>query len=138
MKYLLDRFDFYLNFSYAAIIYLLNKKLDTVFGKTVECVYKHRNIKLLFSSEAFEREIRNPLFRSGHVYSDYLAAAELNRSTVTMNKPRFVGISVLSLAKEMMYWYHYEKLSKLFPENRLLFTDTGTTLFFTLIYSQTT
>ena len=107
----------------------MNEKFDdAVFGKTVECVYKHRNIKLLFSPEAFEKAIRNPLFRSGHVYSEFLAAAELNRTTVTMSKPRFVGISVLCLAKEMMYWYHYEKLSKMFPDSRLLFTDTGSIL----------
>ena len=79
---------------------------------------------MIFTEEEFAKQIRNPLFRSGQIYSKYLAVVELNKRRVTMAKPRYVGISVLAIAKHILYWYHYIGLAKLFSSRKLLFTDT--------------
>ena len=41
-----------------------------------------------------------------------------------MNKPIYLGLCVLDLSKLLMYDFYYHKLNQIFPNVKLLFTDT--------------
>ena len=99
--------------------------INSIFGKTIEDVRKYRNIKIVTSEKQFAKEIRKPNFLSGHLYSSQLGAVELTRKKIQLSKPRYVGTTVLALAKHIMYHFHYNLIPSLFPHTKLLFTDTG-------------
>ena len=109
--------------------------INSIFGKTIEDVRKYRNIKIVTSEKQFAKEIRKPNFLSGHLYSSQLGAVELTRKKIQLSKPRYVGTTVLALAKHIMYHFHYNLIPSLFPHTKLLFTDTG--IYYTVVTHHT-
>ena len=62
-------------------------------------------------------------------FSDELSAIHVNKTKLTLNKPIYVGFSVLDLSKHLMYDWYYNKLKKKYSENcTLLYTDTDSLL----------
>ena len=53
-----------------------------------------------------------------------MAAIQLNKTVVQLNKPRYIGMTILDISKLIMYQYHYEYLMPRYPDTKLLFTDT--------------
>merc|ERR1711942_226804 len=58
------------------------------------------------------------------IYEENLAAFQLKRSTVELNKPRYIGMCILDISKIVMYDFHYNYMMEKFPGTKLLFTDT--------------
>ena len=51
-------------------------------------------------------------------------------SNLELNKPAYIGFSVLDLSKLHMYKFHYEKMLSMYEDNvRLCFTDTDSLLY---------
>ena len=49
----------------------------------------------------------------------------MGESTVCLNKPIYLGQTILDLSKTLMYKFHYEYVKPMYGEKaRLLFTDT--------------
>ena len=48
----------------------------------------------------------------------------MEKRSVTLNKPRYIGASILALSKTIMYNFHYNYIMKKFPDCKLLFADT--------------
>ena len=70
--------------------------------KTVENVRKHRDIKLVTT------EIRNYLVseRSPHtikLFTENLLAIEMKKTETLLNKPVYLGLSILELSQILMY-----------------------------------
>ena len=57
----------------------------------MEDVRRYRNIKLMFDGKEFDKQVKSPLFRAGHIYHSDFAAIELHRRKIKMSKPRYVG-----------------------------------------------
>ena len=54
-----------------------------------------------------------------------LVSVNMGESTVMLNKPIYLGQSILDLSKTLMYDFHYDYVKPKYGENaRLLFTDT--------------
>ena len=49
----------------------------------------------------------------------------MKKTSVTLNKPRYIGSAILALSKTVMYDLHYSYMMKKFENCKLLFTDTG-------------
>ena len=103
----------------------------SVYGKSVENVKAYKDIRLCFDEKTFKTHSRKPNFSRGAIYDEYsdnFSAVELKPLYVTLNKPRYVGVTVLALAKWIMYDFHYNTIMKTFGGEgdsvRLLFTDT--------------
>ena len=55
---------------------------NSVFGKTMESVRKHRNIKLVTNEEAYLRTVMKPNFKSGVFFEENLMGCETGKVKV--------------------------------------------------------
>ena len=60
---------------------------SSVFGKTMENVRNHRDIKLVTSDKRRKRLVSEPNDHSHKKFSDHLMAIEMKKTRVKMNKP---------------------------------------------------
>ena len=59
---------------------------NSVFGKTMENIRKHRNIKLVTTEEKYLRMVMKPNFKSGVLFGENLMGCEMGKMKVVMNK----------------------------------------------------
>ena len=78
----------------------------SVFGKTIENIRKHRNIKLVMTEEKYLRTVMKPNFKSGVLFGENLMGCEMSKIKVVMNKPFYLGQAILDLSKIVMYEFH--------------------------------
>ena len=81
---------------------------NLVFGKTMENIRKHRNIKLVTNREAYLKLVMKPNFKSGTLVSENLMGCKMAKIKVLMNKPVYLGQAILDLSKIVMYEFHYD------------------------------
>ena len=103
---------------------------NSVFGKTMENIRKHRNIKLVNDEEEYLRNVIRPNFKSGTLLGPNLMGCEIKKIKVVMNKP--VSHAILDLSKTIMYEFYYDYMKRKYPDDELTlcYMDTGS-----LIYS---
>ena len=87
---------------------LMNK---AVFGKTMENISNHRDIKLVTTDKRRNQLASEPNYHMTKHYSENLATREMRKTKVEMNKPIYLGMLILDISKTLMYefWYHYIK-----------------------------
>ena len=105
---------------------------NTVFGKTMEKIRKHRNIKLVTNEEKYLKTVMKPNFKSGIRFDKNLTGCEMGKIKVVMNKPIYLGQAILDLSKIVMYEFHYDYMKKKYDSDRLqlCYMDTDS-----LVYS---
>ena len=98
---------------------------NVVFGKTMENVRKHRDIKLVKSDKKKNKLVSEPNFHTMKLIDNNLAITEMKKVKVKMNKPIYLGLSILDISKITMYqfWYDYVKI-KYQDRARLCYMDT--------------
>ena len=72
-----------------------------VFRKTMENVRKHRDIKLVTTEEKINKLASEPNYHTTKQFSENLLAIEMKKTKVKMNKPVYLGVSILELAKRL-------------------------------------
>ena len=84
---------------------------NSVFGKTMENVRKHRDIKLVTTDKRRNQLASEPNYHTTKYFSENLMAIEMKKIKVKMNKPVYLGMSILDVCKTLMYdfWYNYVK-----------------------------
>ena len=84
---------------------------NSVFGKTMENVRKHRDIKLVTTDEKRNKLVSEPNYQTIKQFSENLLAIEMKKTKVKMNKPVYLGMSILDISKTLMseFWYDYIK-----------------------------
>ena len=84
---------------------------NSVFGKTMENVRKHGDIKLVTTEEKRNKLVSGPNYRTTKQSSENLSAIEMKKTKVKMNKPVYLDMSILNISKTLMYefWYNYVK-----------------------------
>ena len=84
---------------------------NSVFGKTMENVRKHRDIKLVTTEEKRIKLVSEPNYHTTKHFSKNLLAIEMKKTKVKMNYPVYFGMSILDISKTLMYefWYDYVK-----------------------------
>ena len=98
---------------------------NTAFVKTVENVRKHRDIKLVTTDKRRNHLVSEPNYHTTKWFSEDLLAINIKKIKVKMNKPVYLGLSILGVSKILMYefWYDYVK-SKYQNNAKLCFMDT--------------
>ena len=98
---------------------------NTVFGKTLENVRKHRNIKLVTTEKRRNKLVSEPNYHAIIGFSENLVAIEMKKTKVKMNKPIYLGFSILDLYTILMYEFWYEYIKPKFVANvKLCYMDT--------------
>ena len=84
---------------------------DSVFGKTMENIRKHRDIKLVTTDKKRSKLVLEPNYHTTNLISEDLSIIEMKKTEVKMNKPIYLGLSILESSKISMYefWYDYMK-----------------------------
>ena len=81
---------------------------NSVFGKTMENIRKHRNIGLVTTEEKYLHTVMKPNFKSGVLFGENLMGCEMGKIKVVMNKPVYLGQGIPDLSKIVMYEFHYD------------------------------
>ena len=80
----------------------------SVFGKTMENIRKHKDMKLVRSEKKYLKYVMKPNFKDGFSFSKHLFAVEIGKTEIKMNKPGYLGQAILDLSKMLMYEFHYD------------------------------
>ena len=75
---------------------------NSVFGKTMENVRKHRDIKLVTTEARMNYQVSEPNYCITKFFSKKLLAIEIRRTKIFMNKPAYLGLSVLEVSDIVM------------------------------------
>ena len=76
------------------------------------------------NAKDFAKYTSTPTCVNWKVFENNLAAIHEKKISLTLNKPIYVGFTVLELSKWEMYNFHYNFMKKKFKRSTLLFTDT--------------
>ena len=98
---------------------------NAVFGKTVENVRNHRDIKIVTSEKRRSILVSEPNYHSTKYISEDMLIIEMRKVEVKMNKLIYLVQAILDISKILMYkfWYDYIK-SKYGDNARLCCMDT--------------
>ena len=84
---------------------------NSVFGKMMENVRNHRDLKLVVTQQRRKKLVCEPNYESCKLFTEDLMAIEMRKTLVLMDKPIPVGQAILDINKTLMYefWYDYLK-----------------------------
>ena len=96
-----------------------------VFGKIVENVKNHRDIKLVTLDKRRKRLDSEPNYHSHKNFSDHLMAIEMKKTRVKMTKPLYLGMSILDISKILIYEFWFDYINAKYGDKaKHCYTDT--------------
>ena len=98
---------------------------NAVFGKTMENVKKHRDIKLVTTDKRRNQLVSEPNYHTKKWFSEKQLAIEMKNTKVKMNKPVYLDLSILETSKTLMYEFWYDYMKPKYGDNvKLYYIDT--------------
>ena len=97
--------------------------INSVYGKTMENLQKRINVRLVNNEKDSWKYTSRPTHITHKIFDENYAAIHEIKPVLTLNKPIYVGCTVLELSKWLMYDVHYSFIKKHF-DAELLFSDT--------------
>ena len=92
----------------------------------MESVRRRVNIVLINKASQQKFQISKPGFKRFAIFDENLVGVELVKPVVELNKPIYVGATVLELSKLTMMHFFYKVFKPRFPEAELCFTGNNT------------
>ena len=80
---------------------------NSVLGKIAKNIRKHGDIKLATTNKRRNQLLKKSKLSHNKIFSENLLAIEMKKIKVKMNKPVYLGLSILTLMYE--FWYNYMK-----------------------------
>ena len=103
---------------------------NAVFGKTVENIRQHKDIKCVTNEKMYLRTIMKPNIKSGVLFGENLMGCEMGKIKVVMNKPVYLGQAILDLSKIVMYEFHFDYMKPKYGQNlKLCYMDTDSLVY---------
>ena len=103
--------------------YFFKLMINSVYGKTMENLGKRVNVRLVNNDKDFLKYTSRPTHITHKISGKKYAAIHEIKPVLMLNKPIYLGSTVLELSKWLMYDFHYNFIKKHF-DAELLFTDT--------------
>ena len=98
---------------------------NSVFGKTMESVRKHRDIKLVTTNKRRNQLVSEPNYHTTKWFSENLLAIEMRKTKLKMSKPVYLGLPILEISKTLMYEFWYDYMKPKYNDNvKLCYMDT--------------
>lgn len=121
------------------------KQNNSIFGKTIENKRKQVDVKLVNVWKDIynktnklcgaEKYVSAPNFKNLSIFSDSLVAIQLQQTKIVLDRPIYIGFTILELAKTHLYSFHYSVMKRLYQNRiQLCYTDTDSLLY--LIYTE--
>ena len=102
--------------------------INCIYGKSMENIRKRISVKLINNSKDYLRRVSKPNFVSQKIFDKNFIAVNQIEFVLTLNKPIYVGLSILELSKLLMYKFHYDYVCIKY-DAKLLFTDTDSLVY---------
>ena len=91
----------------------------------MENVRKHRDSKLVKTDKRRNQLFLEPNYHTTKWFSENLLATEMKKKKVKMNKPVYLGLSILKTSKTLMYEFWYDYIKPKYQDNaKLCYMDT--------------
>lgn len=101
---------------------------NAIYGKTMENVRKRIDIVLRTKWEGrygVRKLVARPDFKRNIIFNENLIAVEMNKTSIEMKKPIYIGPAVLDLSKVFMYEHYYDYLKPKYGDLiNMMYTDT--------------
>ena len=97
----------------------------------MENVRKRVDVKLLRSDEEEKilKLVAQPTFTRQEIFNPFLVGIQNRKEKILLNKPIYVGMSVLELSKHLMYDFYYNHIKAKYTDRvQLLYTDTDSVI----------
>lgn len=113
---------------------------NAIFGKTIENRRKQVDVKLITTwrdmnnktnkKNGAEKLIAKPNLHSISIFSKNFVAVQLKKEKVVLDRPIYIGFSVLEYAKQHLYRFHYDFIKTEYNSKaKLCYTDTDSLLY---------
>lgn len=114
---------------------------NSVFGKTLENTEARVNVHLVNMWNdvnnktkkmlSADRLIASPHFHSVSIFTNNLVAVQMKPEEIILDKPIYIGFSVLELSKAHMYHFHYNVIKPYYKDCvQMCYTDTDSFIYF--------
>ena len=74
----------------------------------MENVREHRDIKLVTTDEKRNKLVSEPNYHTTKHFSENLLPIEMKKVKTKINKPKYLGTSILDISKTLMYEFWYD------------------------------
>ena len=99
--------------------------INSVYGKTMENLRKRISVWFINNAKEFLKYTSRPTYIACKIFSENFPAVHEIKPVLILNKPIYVGFTVLELSKWLMYDFHHNFIEIIFDADCwLLFTDT--------------
>ena len=93
-------------------------------GKAIENLRNRLTVDLVTLAEKLKKLTAQPSFKQFKIFHENLVAVERAKVELTLNRPIYMGFSILDLLKMLMHDFFYNYIKQKYPNSTLLFTDT--------------
>ena len=90
---------------------------NSVFGKTMENIRKHVDVRLVTDQKKLSKLVSKPTFVNSKIFNEDLMAVQKIKETLTLDLPAYVGMCALDLSKTVMYDFHYNYIKSRYNNN---------------------
>ena len=81
---------------------------NSVYGKTMENLSKRVNVRLVNNAKDYKKYVSKLSFVSQNIFSENFVTIHEIKLVLTLDKPIYVGFSILDLSKYFIYYFYYE------------------------------
>ena len=99
---------------------------NSVFGKTLENLRKRKNLKITSNEDIYTKHASRANFISGKMFNENLFAINRIKEKLVLNRPIYVGMTILDLSKLLMYDFHYNYMLKKYERKNIKLEHTDT------------
>ncbi|XP_047035542.1 uncharacterized protein LOC124641502 isoform X1 [Helicoverpa zea] len=114
---------------------------NAIFGKTIENRRKQKDVRLISQwadtknltnkNVGAEKLISKPNLKSIYILNENFVVIQLNQEKVTLDRPIYIGFTVLEYAKQHLYQFHYDFIKNKYKNQTMLcYTDTDSLLYY--------
>ena len=91
----------------------------------MENIRNHKDIKLVTTDKKRNKLVSESNYHTINLISEDLSIIEMKKTNVKMNKPIYLGLSILEISKILIYEFWYDYMKPKYDNNvKLCYMDT--------------
>ena len=102
---------------------------NAVYGKTMEIMKKRIKIRIIKKEKDFIKYASRPTYTNHNIFGKRLVAIHEKKELLALNKPFYVGCTVLELSKLEMFKFNYNFMKSSVDIFNLILTDTDSFIY---------